>query len=228
MKIKTFDKKVLDRITIDIDYYKSVPRTLLKAIDIFGYNNVKLYLSSSGTGFRLEIKGKFSPLENLYYRAILEDDPYRLRYSIVRYFSTDNPDLLDISFYYKVSFGRYSNTIREIPIRELVTDELLERYRENPEDIEVYNEILNKLNDYLLELYLWIVVIPADKKYVEILAEKERKFKLLRDPYFDDRLIFYQVSSDDVVERLQSYGIPVLHYRQKIIKSKKIFYDEFE
>jgi len=228
IQINTINKKILNRITVDIDHYKAVPRALLKAITLFGKENVKLYMSASGTGFRLEIRGKFTPLENIYYRCILDDDPFRIRFALARYLSTDNPDLLDVSFYYKISIGRYSGKIKEIPIDELVDDSILERYKQNPNDPSIQEEILKKLTKYTTELYLWVVVIPANEKYIKILSEHERKFKLLRDPYHDDRIIFYQVSSDNVVERLSKLGIPVLHFKRKVIKSKSIYYDESE
>ena len=220
---KQVDKKVIRRITIDLDSYRSVPRALVKAIELFDIKNIRLYKTSSGTGFRIEIIGEFTPLENIYYRCVLDDDPYRLRFSIRRYLGTGNIDLLDIAFYYKEQIGGYGNFITEIDLRDIIDDEILYAIKNSTVPYEnLYAVLEERLLKFVGKIKLWSIVIPAKKEYIEKISDNFRKYKILKDPYYEDRVIFYKVSNIDLVEKFKELGIPVITYNVKEIAQKEV------
>jgi len=216
------NQKIIDRITIDLDSYRSVPRVLVKALEIFDIKNVKLYKTASGTGFRIEIIGKFTPLENIYYRCLLDDDPYRLRFAIRRYLGTGNVDLLDIAFYYKEQIGGYQGFVTEIDLRELIDDEILNAIRDEYVREDLYKILEERLLKFVDKINLWTIVIPAKKEYIEKIRNNFRKYKILKDPYYDDRVIFYKVSNDNLVEKFKELGIPVITYKVKEVSQKEV------
>jgi hypothetical protein len=88
-------------ITVDLDY-PVTPQKLLRAYFLacrrHGVENVKAYVSPSGFGVKLKINVECrDAAENLKERALLWDDPYRLRYSLKRW-ALGGGDTVDICF----------------------------------------------------------------------------------------------------------------------------------
>jgi hypothetical protein len=217
------DNRKIYRITVDLDSYKDVSRALVKALEIFDINQLKLYQTPSGTGFRLEIRGEFTPIEDIYYRTVLEDDPYRLRFALRRYLGTGEIDLLDISFDEKEQIGGYYGRAVEIDIKELIDDIMLEEIKKRSYTVEnIYKVIEERLLKYVKKITLWTIVIPAEKRYIELIRDNFRKYKILKDPYYDDRVIFYKVSNENLVEKFERLGIPIITYKTKEITTKNI------
>ena len=71
------------RVTLDLDTNSTyhLTKTLWKARDYLG--NVRVFVSSSGLGFHIEGNNK-TKLDNLMVRALLDDDPVRIRFSLKR------------------------------------------------------------------------------------------------------------------------------------------------
>jgi hypothetical protein len=220
--LENINKKCLNRVTIDIDHVRALPMPLLKAVVKFGYDNVKLYKTPSGTGFRIVIFGEFTPLENILIRSILEDDPYRIRFALHRYLISGQVDVLDVAFWYKYNKNvGYDGFIQELPLKEIVTEKAIENYL-NGNISEAYNEVFSNANRFIDKLYLYAIVIPAKKEYLDKLQEILKKYKVLADPYHDDRVIVYVVSSENIVELFNKNNIEIIHYRVKEVKSKNI------
>ncbi len=182
--------KTLNRITIDIDNYKDVPKVLYKAIHYFGKDKVSLFVSPSGTGFRVLISGRFSLIENIVYRSILGDDPYRLRYAISRFALTLDCNVLDIAFVYKASFRRYFGKVKNVDIDEVYDED--------------YGKCLKKLLKVMKPLKRYIVVVEDDK-VGEKLKDLIGKYNLIRDPYHENRKILVFVTNDDsIIEEIKN------------------------
>ncbi|MGC9133281.1 MAG: hypothetical protein ACP5GJ_02675 [Nanopusillaceae archaeon] len=222
MEIDNIDEYCMNRITIDIDNYRELSASLLYAVKEFGRENIKLYRSASGTGFRLEIKGKFTPLQNIYYRVILNDDPYRLRYALYRYLSTGNPELLDISFFEKEQIGGYHGRVLEININDIIDDILYEYIKNNDITPDHVKLVMDRIFTYVDKIMLWTIVIPLKEEYIKKIKENFRRYKLLRDPYYDDRIIFYKVSRDNLVKKFEDLDIPIITYKSKEVSTKNI------
>jgi len=222
MEIPNINKFCLSRITVDIDNYRELSASLLYSVKIFGRDNVRLYRSASGTGFRLEIRGKFTPLENIYYRIILGDDPYRLRYALHRYLTTGDPELLDIAFVEKEQIGGYFGRIVEIDIKDIIDDVLYEYIKEHDITPDHVRLVMDRILTYVDKITLWTIVIPAKEEYINKIKENFRRYKLLKDPYYDDRIIFYKVSRDNIVKKFEDLGIPIITYKTKEITTKNI------
>jgi len=194
--------KTISRISIDVDEYTEVPKVLYKAVNLFGKENVKVYVTSSGIGFRICINGKFSPLENIFYRALLGDDPYRLRYALRRYLATGSPFVLDIAFEYKASYKRYFGRVREVPLEEIYDEDI--------------NKCLEKVKKVLGGLYYYEVVVEKEENLPEKLTNIICKYKVIQDPYHDDRVIVTFVARDDsILEELKKH-VKVI----KVLKTK--------
>jgi len=219
---ENFDKKCLKRVTIDIDHVRSLPIPLVKAVKLFGYDRVRLYRSASGTGFRIEILGDFTPAENILIRCSLDDDPFRIRFALHRYLLSGLPEVLDVAFAYKIHLKKhYQGKVLKIPVEEIVTEDILKKYDEGVLFKDIAEEIIQKLNPYIKKLYLYIIVIPAVKEYIEYVKDK-LDCKILADPYYEDRVIVYCISGrEDLVEELKK-DIPVITYKRKEVTSKTV------
>ncbi len=222
MEIPNINSLCLSRITVDIDNYRELAASLLYSVKIFGRENVRLYRSASGTGFRLEIRGKFTPLENIYYRIVLGDDPYRLRFALHRYLTTGDPELLDIAFTEKEQLGGYFGRIAEIDTKDIVDDILYEYIKTHDITPDHVKLVMDRILTYIDRITLWTIVIPANEEYINKIKENFRRYKLLKDPYYDDRIIFYKVSRDNILKKFEELGIPVIAYKTKEVTTKNI------
>jgi len=84
------------RITVDLDTSSKAQLllSLWKALRM-GLKIKEVRISPSGYGFHIILDGEGkTPLEALKIRALLDDDPYRLRYSLKRLFLGSKPDIL--------------------------------------------------------------------------------------------------------------------------------------
>ncbi len=127
-------------ICIDVDkkHLKDLQWIYKKARELFDYDEIELYLSSSREGIHLIIKREVSALEDLFLRAYLEDDPYRLRISLARLYMNPCDEGVDISF----SMKGNSHRIKATPIKEL-----LEKFNKGEVDEDYVIEELYKLAD---------------------------------------------------------------------------------
>jgi hypothetical protein len=87
---------------------------------------------------------------------------------------------------------------------------------------KIYKVIEERLLKYVKKITLWTIVIPAQKEYIDIIRDNFRKYRILKDPYYDDRVIFYKVSNENLVEKFEELGIPVITYKTKEITTKNV------
>lgn len=95
---KMFDKKT-EKISVDLDDISSqrLLRTFLMAKKFFPNSKIEVRLSPSHSGYHVIIHKKISALENIFWRAMLDDDEVRIVLSLKKIFM--NPDApVDIAF----------------------------------------------------------------------------------------------------------------------------------
>ncbi len=169
----------IDYITVDIDdlnFYRLF-YAYLNAKEILKDNikEIKTFWSPSGRGFHLKIfLNKPIPLiDNIIFRAVLLDDPHRIRYSLKKYFMGVYSGV-DICFDYKN--GKYEKPF-EMP-KNLTKDNLEELAKECEEkykDRELEWEIVEFDSDKLIDIFHEIGQI-AKQKY-------GWTYKIIRNPY---------------------------------------------
>ncbi|MBO3801777.1 MAG: hypothetical protein JTT12_05615 [Candidatus Brockarchaeota archaeon] len=173
-------------ISIDIDEFNvfTLYKTIWKGLKL-GLKFERAEISPSGNGFHVIFSDEVDDLENIIYRAILDDDPYRLRYSIKRYSMGGQVDIC-----FSVKNKKKSKKIEEklLNLEELKKAERIEEVIKLAENSEV-----NKLKP---EFY--ITVIPFDgeelrekvAKIIEDIEAKDESFKAsiyrsyLKDYYY--------------------------------------------
>ena len=101
----------LSFIGIDIDSSSTYDLifTYLKARKLFPDEKITVKLSPSGSGFHLIIHKEVTILENIYYRIMLHDDPWRVILSIKKLFM--NPDEKHFDIIFDSKWGRDSKII---------------------------------------------------------------------------------------------------------------------
>jgi len=171
----------INYITVDIDnldFYKLF-YAYLNAKEILKDNikEIKTYWSPSGRGFHLKIflKKSIKLIDNILIRSCLNDDPFRLRYSLKKYFMGAYSGV-DISFNYKN--GKYEKLF-EIP-KNLTKDnleELAKKYEENYKNRELEWEVVEFDSDKLVDTFHKIGQYSS-KKY-------GCSYKIFRNPYKD-------------------------------------------
>lgn len=138
MKVN-LNKKV-DYIGVDIDS-SSVYDLLfsyLKARRLFPKERIDVSISPSGFGFHLIIHKKVTILENIYYRIILHDDPWRIVLSLKKFFINPHEEYFDIIF-----DSKWGNNSKKIDLKKILD--------ENKSDVEFIfkkwgtNEALRRL-----------------------------------------------------------------------------------
>jgi len=225
----------VNRISVDIDI-TDPKNDLIKLITsyihariIFGKDNVYLFISPSGRGYRLYIKATVDVFENLLYRALFNDDPYRLLYSLKRYFLTQDPDEIDVEFIqkdYKIGGNIGKNRIREVDLEsdeelKKIIEELEKKYGSREfEDLLLKN--LHKFEKVLLPnmkpvKVLYIVIENDEKVRDEIINEvQELKgyYRVIPDVYYDNRIIIRIVATQDALKSILE------KFRDKILKYK--------
>ena len=139
------------RISIDIDYMspRKLIQTYIKAVQLFPENQIEIYLSPSKTGFHIKIQGDFTLLENLLYRALLWDDPYRIAFALMKLAMSEGEEtFIDLVFREK-SGGKEER----IDIKKLLGEKLEnlikrilsgERGKEVDEEVERLADELDK------------------------------------------------------------------------------------
>ncbi|MEM1724988.1 MAG: hypothetical protein QXW71_04380, partial [Thermoplasmata archaeon] len=195
----------------------------------FGKEKVKVYLTSSKRGFRIYINETVDVLTNLMERAKMDDDPYRILYSLKRYAMSGDEEEVDVEFYSK----KYIKTdtrgeIEEIDLEKILTKELIEKLEEayakkEFEEIlkEKMEDILNKFKDIVkMQEVLYCVV---DKKSIDYFAneliEKNIKFRVFADVYNDNNVIFRIIGKKEILNE-------ILNTYKDIIKKYKFITEE--
>lgn len=185
---------------------------LLKAK--FG-NKVHVFLSPSGKGFHIKIDESVSVIEDIFIRALYNDDPYRLRYSLKRFYVSRDPNVLDILFDVKTGKER----------KKLDMDKILAQYKEEVDEIlklikqECYeevdsmiNELSKKVNIPISELYVGCIAFKSNdvmneiKKICSDIAMKDEmfKFSIMKSflPDWDWILLIYADNKDDAWKKI--------------------------
>jgi len=221
----------LNRITVDLDIsdkytaiFKLV-KALIYAVNKYGRDRVKVYVTPSGRGFRIKIFDvEVDPFTNLLERAVMDDDPYRILYSLKRYAASGNPDELDVEFFWKKYLGQnYEAYVKEVPISEILTEEefkkLSELYGTDEFQVhlqKIYKEIYKRLAKYLKPVQaLYIVISTKDlDEIANALMKARAKFSVFRDPYTHGRtLIVRIIASDEFIRSfLNKYKDKILRY----------------
>jgi len=135
---------------------------------------IRVCFSPSGKGFHLKatIPKKLSPLEVLKIKAILGDDPYRIRYELKKMYA--GCKIVEICFTQK-------NDMVEKEFSDFPYEEL-EALTKNPNPKEVLEKIENIAERYYKKycrnkVMCWLCVLPFDNKFYEdtLVIEKIRE-----------------------------------------------------
>jgi len=157
--------------TVDIDNNNiyNMLKSVKKALDL-GLKVIRVEVSPSGKGFHIVLeKENISEFDCLLYRAMLGDDAYRLRYSLIKFALNHETDVC-----FERKAKKNSREI-EIDIEELKKIDVLEV--ENL--VEKYEK---KIGNLIKKIYLTVFEIQDGKKeevkkVMEDIAEKDRSFK---------------------------------------------------
>lgn len=108
-----------DGISIDIDNGSKfiLFKTIKQAIELGFRGNIRVFLSPSHHGYRIKLPGGMSKYNNIQLRALLNDDPFRMRFSIKRE-ALGNSNL-DIAFDWKEGSGFTEEITNAIPFGEI-------------------------------------------------------------------------------------------------------------
>lgn len=92
--------QITQHIGVDIDSPSTYDLlfSYLKAKKLFPNTRITVSVSPSGSGFHLIIHKKVSVLENIYYRIMLHDDPWRIILSLKKLFLNPQEEYFDIIF----------------------------------------------------------------------------------------------------------------------------------
>jgi len=210
----------INRITVDLDIsnlkddvFKLV-KNYIYAIRKYGKDRVHVFLTSSKRGFRIHIETEVDILTNLIERAIMDDDPYRIVFSLKRYGMSGNPEELDVSFYAKkyLRLGKVGE-IEKINMEEIIGKELTEKLID-AYGTKKFEELLRQNFDKIVENIKRIIkpqkvlYISIDGRYLEEIYEflKERlaRFKVFSDIYTDGNVIIRVVGSEPLIEEILS------------------------
>lgn len=226
---------MIRRITVDIDIvdlktsvYKLIKNYIYARIR-FGKEKVKVYLTSSKRGFRIYINENVDVLTNLVERAKMDDDPYRIVYSLKRYAMSGDEEEVDVEFYSK----KYIKTdttgeIEEINLEEILTKDLIEQLervysKKEFEDIlkEKMEEILDKFKNIVKMQEVLYCVIGKENidNFAKELIDQNIKFRVFADIYDNNNVIFRIVGKREILDYI------ITKY-DKIIKKYKFITEE--
>jgi hypothetical protein len=221
----------MKKIWIDIDSFnaKQLVRILIKAMKLPEYEDFALRVSSSGFGFLLKIyfKEDIDYFKHFIYRAILEDDPYRLRLALMKYYLGERK-WLDLAFQEKDEgkakeithlIKKYENEIKEI-VNLINKNEKINIIDEKVE--EVSKKLEKELKIFKKELFS--TNIGFNKKLKEKI-EKVCMDTFEKDPTFRYRIFQSYFPKYDYVLTFYSNNRDQAHKRG-IWFCKKIFKDE--
>lgn len=176
----------INYITVDIDglNFHKLFYAYLNAKEVLGDNikEIKILWSPSGRGFHLKIflNNQIDLIDNIIIRAVLNDDPYRLRYSLKKYFMKVY-SAVDVSFDYK---NKSYEKPFEIPenLNKDNLDDLAKEYSEKYKDRELKWDWIEIDEDYEVDichqLGQW-----AKQKY-------GWSYKIFRNPYQKSKWLF--------------------------------------
>lgn len=200
------------RITIDIDSAKkeTLLLTLWKAINL-DLDVERVLISPSGMGYHIVLRSKDakSPIEALMIRALLDDDPYRLRYSLKKLALGVKPDIL-------FDEKRYTNgTIKKAREIEIDLDKL--KKLKTPEEVI---SVAGKLKlPHVKSVWITVFEIPDERKeeILQVLSDIRE-----RDPSFRFKIKpnLYQHGKTESIALIYSPDKDTAHKRGMWLKSK--------
>jgi len=210
----------INRITVDLDIsnlkddvFKLI-KNYIYAVRKYGKDKVYVFLTSSKRGFRIHIETEVDILTNLIERAIMDDDPYRIIFSLKRYGMSGNPEELDVSFYTK-KYLRLGKTgeIEEINMEEIVGKDLIDKLIDTY-GTEKFEELLKQNFDRIVENIRRIIkpqkvlYISINGKYLEeiynFLRERMIRFRVFSDIYTEGNVIIRIIGSESLIEEVLS------------------------
>ena len=223
---------IVKRITIDLDVtdinttvYKLIKNYIYARLK-FGKDKVKVYLTSSGRGFRIYIDEDVDVFTNLLERAVMDDDPYRIWYSLKRYAMSGDPNELDVEFYYKKSLktGRRGH-IKEINMEEILGNDLIKKL-EQTYGTKIFEDIMKEKREELIEKFKNIIkpqkilYISVPSKYLDeiakYLADAHARFRVFVDIYKDENVIVRIIASEEFLQEF------LKNFRDKIERHKLV------
>jgi hypothetical protein len=205
-------------ISIDIDSTSAVAvyKTIWKGLRL-GLHLDVVEVSPSGSGFHVIFKDDVSPISNIIYRALLEDDPYRLRHSIIRMFMNSQ---VDICFWAKaegVSKVVYPSSENFINLEEIEKAETVEEVVKLAE--------ASKLNELKVKSYATVIPFNGSElkdkidKVINDIMDKDKSFRARIYPSylpnFDFVLVAFSPDKDTAEKRgmwLVKKAFPEGHY----------------
>ncbi|MEM1577926.1 MAG: hypothetical protein QXM27_02880 [Candidatus Pacearchaeota archaeon] len=179
---------------IDLDSIdaKLLVRVLVKAMKLPEYEDFAVRVSSSGFGFLLKIyfNKEIDDFKHFIYRAILEDDPYRLRLALNKYYLGERR-WLDLAFYEKDQ-GKIKEITHIVKKYEKDLKNIVEMIKNNENIKEIdkkINEVSKKLEKELKPFKKEIFSTNIGFKE----KDKERIEKVCKDTFEKDPSFKYRI-----------------------------------
>jgi len=181
----------LDYIGIDLDTTNTYDflLTYFKAREMFPEAKIETEISSSGRGFHIIIYKENTILENIFYRALLNDDGRRLVLSLRKFYSNNSMGYFDLIFTNKNGNG----------VTKIDMDKILEPYKDDVRYIKENwgtNEAITKMIDLSEKIKLptkevWTTCINFEGEEL-----KERIKEICEDIMIVDNSFKYYIKID--------------------------------
>lgn len=190
--IEKLNKK-LNYIGVDIDnnnIYELLFR-YFQARDMFPDSHIDVEVSSSGKGFHIIIYKENTILENIFYRALLNDDDRRLILSLRKLYMNNNMPYFDLIFNKKGGKETIKINLEKIlsDYKEDV-DYIKERWGTN-EALDRIRELSKKIEKYIPVKSVWTTCIKFEGEEL-----KEKIEKVCEDIYLKDESFKYRIFPD--------------------------------